>query len=52
MIYTHLTAEIPREEDAFLINTYVELVYEIMTSSLVKMDLYGNVIGDNDTEET
>lgn len=49
LIYTHLTARVPGEENTFLINNYGELFDEITASSLVKMDLDGNVIGDKDS---
>ena len=46
LIYTHMTARIPGEENTFLINHYGELFDEITASSLIKMDMDGNVIGD------
>jgi ribulose-5-phosphate 4-epimerase/fuculose-1-phosphate aldolase len=46
LIYTHLSARIPGEENTFLINRYGDLFDEITASSLVKMDFDGNVIGD------
>jgi ribulose-5-phosphate 4-epimerase/fuculose-1-phosphate aldolase len=49
LIYTHMTARIPGEEDTFLINNYGELFDEVTASSLVKMDMQGNVIGDQDS---
>jgi ribulose-5-phosphate 4-epimerase/fuculose-1-phosphate aldolase len=49
LIYTHMTARIPSEEGQFLINNYGELFDEVSASSLVKMDLEGNVIGDGDS---
>jgi ribulose-5-phosphate 4-epimerase/fuculose-1-phosphate aldolase len=47
LIYTHMSARIPGEENAFLINRYGDLFDEITASSLVKMDFDGNVIGDD-----
>ena len=46
MIYTHMTARVPGEDDTFLINNYGDLFDEITASSLLKMDMEGNVIGD------
>lgn len=46
LIYTHMSARVPGEENVFLINQYGELFDEITASSLVKMDYEGNVIGD------
>lgn len=48
LIYTHLSARIPDEPETFLINNYGEMFDEVTASSLVKMDMDGNVIGDND----
>jgi ribulose-5-phosphate 4-epimerase/fuculose-1-phosphate aldolase len=42
-INTHMTARIPGEPTAFLINNYGDLFHEITASSLVKMDLDGTV---------
>jgi ribulose-5-phosphate 4-epimerase/fuculose-1-phosphate aldolase len=44
-IDTHMTVRIPGEPNAFLINNYGDLFHEINASSLVKMDLDGNVHG-------
>ena len=49
LIYTHMTARIPGEENTFLINNYGDLFDEVTASSLVKMDLEGNVIGDQNS---
>tara|TARA_B100000029_G_scaffold483927_1_gene535585 strand:- start:188 stop:949 length:762 start_codon:yes stop_codon:yes gene_type:complete len=49
LIYTHMTARIPDEDGTFLINNYGELFDEVTASSLVKMDMDGNVIGDQDS---
>ena len=46
LINTHLSARVPGEPDTFLINRYGEMFDEITASSLIKMDLAGNVIGD------
>ena len=45
LINTHMSARIPDQPDTFLINRYGEMFDEITASSLVKMDLEGNVIG-------
>ena len=42
-INTHMTARIPGEPDWFLINNYGEMFDEITASSLVKMNLEGEV---------
>jgi len=46
MIYTHLSARIPGEPNTFLLNRYGDMFDEVTASSLVKMDMDGNVIGD------
>ena len=46
LINTHMSARVPGEPDCFLINRYGEMFDEVTASSLVKMDLAGNVIGD------
>ena len=42
-INTHMSARIPDEPNAFLINNYGDLFHEITASSLVKLDLDGTV---------
>jgi ribulose-5-phosphate 4-epimerase/fuculose-1-phosphate aldolase len=44
LIYTHISARIPGAEHHFLINPYGLLFEEITASSLVKIDLEGNVL--------
>lgn len=44
LIYTHLSARLPGPEHHFLINPYGVLFDRITASSLVKIDLDGNVI--------
>jgi ribulose-5-phosphate 4-epimerase/fuculose-1-phosphate aldolase len=44
LINTHMSARIPGEPKHFLINNYGETFDEITASSLVKMDLDGNVL--------
>ncbi len=46
LINTHMSVRVPGEPEHFLINLYGEMFDEITASSLVKMDLEGNVIGD------
>lgn len=44
LIYTHISARIPGPEHHFLINPYGMLFEEITASSLVKIDLDGNIL--------
>ena len=44
LINTHMSARIPGEPNTFLINNYGEMFDEITASSLVKMDMEGNVL--------
>lgn len=46
LLQTHMSARIPGEPNAFLINRMGDMFDEICASNLVKMDLDGNVIGD------
>ena len=48
LVFTHLSARIPGEENTFLINNYGEMFEEVTASSLTKMDMDANVIGDGD----
>ena len=45
LVYTHLSARVPEEPNCFLMNQYGEMFDEVTASSLVKMDLDGNIIG-------
>jgi ribulose-5-phosphate 4-epimerase/fuculose-1-phosphate aldolase len=45
LINTHMSARIPDEPGTFLINRYGEMFDEITASSLIKMDMDGNVLG-------
>lgn len=45
-IYTHFSARVPGAQEHFLINPYGLLFSEITASSLVKIDLDGNIIAD------
>ena len=48
LINTHMSARVPGESNHFLINNYGEMFDEITASSLVKMDMEGNVIGGSE----
>jgi ribulose-5-phosphate 4-epimerase/fuculose-1-phosphate aldolase len=47
-LYTHITARVPGPDQHFLINPFGLTFDEITASSLVKVDLDGNVIGDSE----
>lgn len=47
LIFTHITARVPGEEDRFLINPYGMMFDEITASSLVKIDMEGNKVEDS-----
>ena len=44
IIYTHITARVPGEDDHFLINCFGTMFEEITASSLARIDLDGKVI--------
>src|SRR5580704_6569419 len=44
LINTHMSARVPGEPNHFLINNYGEMFDEVTASSLVKMDMDGNVL--------
>ena len=44
LIFTHLSARVPGQDDQYLINPYGLLFHEITASSLIKVDFDGNVI--------
>ena len=46
LVYTHISARVPGEDGAFLINPYGMLFEEITASSLVKVDPLGNKLCD------
>jgi len=48
MIFTHLSARVPGPEHHFLINPYGLLFDEVTASSLVKVDLDGNIVMASD----
>ena len=47
MIFTHISARVPGPEHHFLINPYGMLFEEITASSLVKIDIEGNKVGES-----
>jgi ribulose-5-phosphate 4-epimerase/fuculose-1-phosphate aldolase len=49
LIYNHATARVPGEEGHFLINAYGYAYEEVSASSLVKIDLEGNIVLDSGT---
>ena len=46
LIYNHISARVPGNEEHFLINPYGLMYDEITASSLVKVDVDGNVLDD------
>jgi ribulose-5-phosphate 4-epimerase/fuculose-1-phosphate aldolase len=50
LIYNHITARIPGTDEHLLINLYGLLYKEITASSLVKIDVEGNIIAKPDTD--
>lgn len=44
LVFTHISARVPGPEHHFLINPYGMLFEEIIASSLVKIDLDGNIV--------
>lgn len=46
MIYTHISARVPGPDEHFLINAYGLLFDEITASSLVKVDIKGEILED------
>lgn len=49
MIFTHISARVPGPEKHFLINPYGQYFEEITASSLVKIDLDGNIVQQTDS---
>ncbi len=45
-IYTHISAQVPGPEEHFLLNPYGLMFDEVTASSLVKVDLDGNIVDD------
>src|SRR4026209_1363523 len=50
LIYNHITARVPGEENVLLINLYGLLYKEITASSLVKIRVDGDIISKPDTD--
>ena len=48
LVFTHISARIPNTDHHFLINPYGYLFEEITASSLVKIDLEGNILQETD----
>ena len=48
LVFTHISARVPGEHDAFLINPYGMLFEEITASSLVKVDARGDKLAPSD----
>lgn len=50
LIYTHISARVPGEEEHFLLNPFGWLFDEVTASGLVKIDLEGNVVAPTDNK--
>jgi ribulose-5-phosphate 4-epimerase/fuculose-1-phosphate aldolase len=48
LVFTHISARVPGTEHHFLINPYGMMFEEITASSLVKVDLQGNIVMESD----
>jgi ribulose-5-phosphate 4-epimerase/fuculose-1-phosphate aldolase len=48
LIFTHISARVPGPDEHFLINPYGWMFHEITASSLVKVDLDGNIASPTD----
>lgn len=48
LVFTHISARVPGPEHHFLINPYGMMFEEITASSLVKIDLEGNIVMESD----
>jgi ribulose-5-phosphate 4-epimerase/fuculose-1-phosphate aldolase len=49
LVYNHISARVPGEDGHFLINAYGMTYDEITASSLMKIDLDGNIVQDSGT---
>jgi ribulose-5-phosphate 4-epimerase/fuculose-1-phosphate aldolase len=49
LIFTHISARVPGPNEHFLINPYGWMFHEITASSLVKVDLEGNIVSPTDS---
>ena len=47
LVFTHISARVPGDEDHFLINPYGFLFEEMTASSLIKVDLDGNKVSES-----
>ena len=47
LIYTHISARVPGPDEHFLLNPFGFMFDEITASSLVKVDLDGNMVGES-----
>lgn len=50
LIYTHVSARVPGEDEIILINPFGLMFHEITPDSLVRVDLRGNPLGTGDPE--
>ncbi|HTJ96504.1 MAG TPA: class II aldolase/adducin family protein [Rhodocyclaceae bacterium] len=50
LIYTHITARVPGEDGAFLINPFGLRFDEITASNLVKINIHGQIYGNDNVE--
>jgi ribulose-5-phosphate 4-epimerase/fuculose-1-phosphate aldolase len=48
LIYTHISARVPGEDDRFLINPFGLMYEEITASNLVKINLQGEIVEDSE----
>ena len=46
LVFTHISARVPGEDNHFLLNPYGLLFEEIKASDLVKIDLDGNIVSE------
>lgn len=50
LIYTHMSARVPDQENRFLINPYGLMFHEVTASNLIKVDSEGNLADDSEGE--
>ncbi|MEX1034776.1 MAG: class II aldolase/adducin family protein [Sneathiella sp.] len=48
LIFTHISARLPGKDNHFLINPYGMMFEEITASSLVKIDMNGEIVGESE----
>ena len=48
LVFTHISARVPGEDNHFLLNPYGLLFEEIKASDLVKIDLDGNIVSETE----